>query len=325
MTTRTRLFTRLAVVAVLALVLGLVGVGGMATTASATDSPGQSNHCPADSIQVRFEGAGTHDGFTVVEESGYLWRWTYDGVQQIGSIWVFGGNTLEEVGGTIGTSGTIDAELLGLINHGGQVAEISHVDFCMVRTFKVIPQKVWDFGDEMVPADGEAVITIDAGEGRSKSWAFDTSGAMKGEGDDLTALELPVGTEYTVTERVTAPAGFTCERVEPVVSAMGKVTEPTVETVYNRCVERPPVTLPPVIVTVPPVTDTTPEPETTTTTLPTEVESEVVEQTTTTVVEVLGEALPRTGGSIGLALVGTLGLALGGGLVATARRRELES
>jgi LPXTG-motif cell wall-anchored protein len=320
MTTRTRLVTRLAVVAVLALVLGLVGVAGMATSAEATGSPGQSNHCPMDTTQVRFEKAGSHDGFTVVKVSGYVWTWTYDGDLEIASAFAFGGNTLKEVPGVAGTtSGTISAYSLDLRNHGGKIAEISHVDFCLVEpepeTFTVIPQKVWEFGDADVPEDGLAVITITVGE-KAYTWTFDSSGVLV-DGPD--AIELVVGTEYLVTEKVTAPEGFTCQL--PAITKAG--TDHVVVTVTNVCTEdEVPVTIPPVVITVPPVVATT-----TTTTVPPEVEGEVVESTTTTVVEVAGEVvLPRTGrDSATMTLAAFAALALGVGLVAAGRRRELHS
>ena len=312
MTTRTRLVTRLAVVAVLALVLGLVGVAGMASSADATGSPGQSNHCPIGSTQVRFQKAGSHDGFTVTTISGKVWEWTYDGEMVISSIWVFGGKTLKSVPGSIGTEGTIDATALGLVNHGGRIADISHVDFCMVEpeTFLLSPQKVWDFGDHAVPADGQAVITITVGA-EQFSWTFDSAGTLLAGPDPLT---LVVGTEYVVTEEVTVPAGFTCE--PPVITEAG--TEHVVVTVTNVC------TRPETPVTIPPFT--VPQPATTTTTTePPEVEGEVVEPPATTVVEVAGEVvLPRTGRdstTMTLAAVGLL--ALGVGLVAAVRRREM--
>ena len=70
---------------------------------------------------------------------------------------------------------------------------------------------------------------------------------------------------------------------------------------------------------------TTTTEEVTTTTIEEEVAGEVVEQTTEEVLGDGAEALPRTGGSAALGLVAAGLLGLGGGLVAAARRRELES
>jgi len=72
MTGRTRTITRVAVVAILALVLGIVGLGATAPTADAT-GPGQSDHCPPGTTQVRFERACTKAGFTVTLVSGKDW------------------------------------------------------------------------------------------------------------------------------------------------------------------------------------------------------------------------------------------------------------
>jgi LPXTG-motif cell wall-anchored protein len=130
MRVRTRTIPRAAVVAVVALILGLLGAVASATGAEAT-GPGQSDHCPDGTTQVRFEVAGTLDGFTMTVVNGKVWTWTYAGDHAIDHIYVFGGTALVRVPEPYGTSGTIDATALELRNPGGNIADISHVDFCL--------------------------------------------------------------------------------------------------------------------------------------------------------------------------------------------------
>jgi LPXTG-motif cell wall-anchored protein len=323
MRTHTRLAQRIAVVAAMALIVALAAVGG-ASSATAT-GPGESNHCPAESTQVRFEGAGEKEGFTVTVVDSQYWTWEYDGELVIESVYVFGGNTLVSVPGVAGTTaGIIDAVALNLLNVGGEIADISHVDFCLggteVETYEVIPVKVWDFGDADIPADGQAVITIDAGVLGSKSWTFDSQGNR----DNDIPLVLPKGHTYTVGESFTQPDGFTCA-LDEIVKVTDLNGDQTVE-VYNTCVADdngngnggtlPPFVPPPVL----PPPETPAEPDEA-------VLDEVVEAPATTeAVEVAGEQLPRTGGeSAGLAMAAVAALTLGAGLTAVARRRELVS
>jgi LPXTG-motif cell wall-anchored protein len=325
MTTWTRLTTRLGVVAVLALVLALTPTMGFA---SAEDDARTCRDLPAYTENLEGNTTGVWGSATFSQDSGPLVLEVNDGY----TVWVCvkkGSAAQEfgpvEVGPYVGPLTGVDVSYPGTPPAEG----FSHYAIRWepegeLKTFKVIPKKVWDFGKAAIPADGEAVITIDAGVHGSKSWSFDTSGAMTST--DKSALRLPEGATYEVTEVVTAPAGFTCERFVPEVDAMHRVRpEVVTETVHNRCVERSTDTLPPV--TFPPATVTTPELQTTTTTTA-EVAGEVVEATTTTA-EVAGEvaaaALPRTGGSAALGLMAVGLLAAGGGLVATARRRELKS
>jgi len=97
---------------------------------AAGTGPGQSNHCPPGTYQVRFEQPGSKLGFTVTAESPTRWAWTYGGDWSIDSVWVFAGGKLAEAPST---PGPLDTGELGLTNHRGKPQAISHVDLCKIQ------------------------------------------------------------------------------------------------------------------------------------------------------------------------------------------------
>ncbi|MFA5565092.1 MAG: LPXTG cell wall anchor domain-containing protein [Acidimicrobiia bacterium] len=195
-------------------------------------------------------------------------------------------------------------------------------------TYLVQPSKTWDFGEgNSVPSDGEARITITAGE-LSKTWRFNTQGEMLGDEDTKAPLEVPMGTDYEVSETFTNPSGWSCEMVEmPVVPRAANVIEDV--DVHNRCtiVTIPTIPEQPTTSTVPPTTSTTEEvggideEPTTTTEAPTTTEPEVLD-TVVTPTTVAKQTLPKTGSNTStvLSLAGAL-LTAGAAFVLFGRRR----